>query len=180
MDGFLKIWQYACGTLNRGAFIAIVIFSMPFHKVGAQHFDITQKSDSLWIISLYNDSGQITGTWQLDYPVYRFATADINDDGSVDAVVGVYKASRFFKTPSRRVFIFKNFDGDIRPLWLGSRLGGELIDFTVIGNKVRAIEVANDKYVVSDYVWRGFGLGFETKIASCDTIDECYIFFNIK
>lgn len=180
MDGLLKIkWQCACRGFTRGTILAIAIFSCAWLGGKAQHFDITQESDSLWVISLYDNCNNLTDTWQLNYPVYRFATADINGDGSTDAVVGVYKASRFFKTPSRRVFIFKNFYGDIRPLWLGSRLGGELIDFTVVGNKIRAIEAAKDLFVVSDYVWRGFGMGFEKKIASCNTIDECYNFLSL-
>ena len=159
--------------------MAIAIFFITPQSTIAQHFNITQRNDSLWVIGLYNDSNLLTCTWQLDYPVYRFATADIDGDGSTDAVVGVFKGSRYFLTPSRRVFIFKNFEGDIRPLWLGCRLGGELIDFTVVGNKIRAIEAAQDHYVVSDYAWKGFGMGFETKIASCNSIDECYNYLGI-
>ena len=143
----------------------------------AQQYDISQQNDSLWTLSLVVD-GNVTGTWQITHPVYRFATADINGDGSLDAVVGVFKGSRYFKTPSRRVFIFKNFKGDIRPLWLGSRLGGELVDFTVVDNKIRAIEKTCDgRYAVSDYRWQGFGMGFDSLVKMCDTIKEGYKYF---
>lgn len=143
----------------------------------AQQFNITQVNDSLWNLTLTVDGD--TSLWQLKYPVYRFATADINGDGSVDAVVGVYKASRFFTTPSRRVFIFKNYEGLIRPLWLGSRLSGELVDFNIVDNKVRAIEKAKDRFVVSDYSWNGFGLAMDSVVYTSSTIDDCYHFLSI-
>lgn len=168
------IWQSLAGTRFLGAVMVVAMLFCPL-VAGAQQFSIEQQSDSLWTLSL-SHNGTVTDTWQLPYPVFRFATADINGDGSPDAVVGVYKSSRYFKQPSRRVFIFKDFDGDIRPLWLGSRLGGELVDFDVDGNKVRAIERSSKGYEVSYYAWQGFGLGYESHVASCGTIDQCYYY----
>lgn len=167
-----KIWQSIIGETTNIAIVLIAIFCV--HNAQAQHFDIKQKNDSLWVLSLTNDSGMVTGTWQLPYPVYRFATADIDGDGSLDAVVGVFKASRYFTTPSRRVFIFKNFGGKVRPLWLGSRLGGELVDFAVVGATIRAIEKTEQGYAISNYRWKGFGMGFHSLVATFDNIDECY------
>lgn len=167
-----KIWQYPVGVTVYNAIVVIAIFCT--HNTHAQNFTINQKSDSLWVLSLAENNGTVTGTWQLPYPVYRFATADIDGDGSVDAVVGVFKASRYFTIPSRRVFIFKNFGGKVRPLWLGSRLGGDLVDFSVVGNTIRAIEKTEQGYVVSDYTWKGFGMGFHSLVATCDTLDESF------
>lgn len=167
-----KIWQSALGESFNVAIVLIAIFCT--HNAHAQHFAINQKSDSLWVLTLSNESGKVVDSWQLPYPVYRFATADIDADGSVDAVVGVFKSSRYFTTPSRRVFIFKNFNGKVRPLWLGSRLGGELVDFAVVGNTIRAIEKTEDGYAVSNYTWKGFGMGFHSLVATSDNIDECY------
>lgn len=167
-----KIWQSTLGESFNVAIVLIAIFCA--HNVHAQHFAINQKSDSLWVLTLSNESGKVVDSWQLPYPVYRFATADIDADGSVDAVVGVFKSSRYFTTPSRRVFIFKNFNGKVRPLWLGSRLGGELVDFAVVGNTIRAIEKTEDGYAVSNYTWKGFGMGFHSLVVTSDNIDECY------
>ncbi len=173
----VNIWQLPVRSFFLGAIMVIATVFCP-SQARAQQFDISQQSDSLWILALTID-GKVTGTWQITHPVYRFATADINGDGSIDAVVGVFKASRYFKVPNRRVFIFKNFDGDIRPLWLGSRLGGELVDFNVIDNKIRAIEKTSDgKFAVSDYRWRGFGMGFDSLISICNSIEESYNFLN--
>ncbi len=167
-----KIWQSALGETLNVAIVLIAIFCAD--NAHAQHFDIVHKSDSLWVLTLSNDSGAVTGTWQLPYPVYRFATGDIDGDGSTDAVVGVFKASRYFPTASRRVFIFKNFCGHVRPLWLGSRLGGDLVDFAVVGSAIRAIEQTSQGYAVSNYTWSGFGMGYHSLVATCDTLDEGY------
>lgn len=172
MHIILKIWQSTVGELLNIAIVLIAIFCA--HSAAAQQFDVVQKSDSLWVLRLSDHNGAITGTWQLSYPVYRFATADIDADGTIDAVVGVFKASRYFPTPSRRVFIFKNFYGQVRPLWLGSRLGGELIDFVVAGNAIRAIEETAQGYAVSEYTWKGFGMGFQSLVGTFDTLEECY------
>ena len=168
----IKIWQSTISETINIAIVLIAIFCA--HTAHAQQFSINQASDSLWVLSLTDDNGVVTGTWQLPYPVYRFATTDIDGDGSVDAEVGAFKASRYFTTPSRRVFIFKNFNGKVRPLWLGSRLGGELVDFAVIGNTIRAIEKTERGYAVSDYTWKGFGMGFHSLVAICDTLDESF------
>ena len=170
-----KIWQSTSSACIIGTLVVIAMFFYTVHA-SAQQFKLDYNTDSTAVLRLVNDSGSCTSTWQLPYPVYRFATADINGDGSTDAVVGVFKSSRYFPEPSRRVFIFKNFDGDVRPLWLGSRLGGELIDFGIVDGKLRAIEKTDGGYVVSDYVWQGFGMGFDTLIAHCDSLDKCYTF----
>lgn len=170
----IKIWQSTICASKISAILVIAMFFCP-QLSHAQQFDLRQKSDSLWVLTLTNDStGAVTGHWTLPYPVYRFGTADIDGDGSIDAVVGVFKSSRYFTIPSRRVFIFKNFNGQVRPLWLGSRLGGDLVDFALIGNTIRAIEKSEQGYAVSDYTWKGFGMGFHSLVALCATLDESY------
>ena len=57
----------------------------------------------------------------------------------------------------------------VRPMWLGSKLGGILEDFRFVApaegdsmGRIRALESTNDSlYVVSDYKWSGFGMKFE-------------------
>ena len=61
--------------------------------------------------------------WALPYPVYRLETGDVDGDGNTDALVGVIKGTRFHPEKGRRLFIFKNHHGLVRPLWLGSKLG---------------------------------------------------------
>lgn len=127
--------------------------------VHAQTFSIENESDSLNHLVLRTDS--TTSRWRLPYPVYRFQTGDVDGDGKEDALVGVMKATRFYKEKGRRLFIFKNKDGMVRPLWMGSKLGGILEDFRFTDGKVLSLERTTcDTYVVAEYQWQGFGMGF--------------------
>jgi hypothetical protein len=93
-------------------------------------------------------------------------TGDVDGNGSEEALVGVVKATRFYPEKGRRLFIFKNYHGLIRPLWLGSRLGGQLYDFRFADGKVRSMELTTDgRYTVAEYHWSGFGLAFSRYVA---------------
>lgn len=85
-------------------------------------FSLTRTHDSLYHLNEF----------RLPYPVYRFCTGDVNGDGSTDALVGVIKRTRFHRDMGCRIFIFKQVEGKVRPLWMGSKLGGILQDFRVI------------------------------------------------
>jgi len=110
--------------------------------------------------------------WRLAHPVYQFQTGDVDGDGSEDTMVGVIKKTRYYPM-GRRLFIFKQIDGStrklVRPMWLGSKLGGILEDFRFVApaegdsiGRIRALESTTDSlYVVSDYKWSGFGMKFE-------------------
>ena len=165
----------------------------------AQAFELRQENDSLyWVVATgghKNDArgGDKANGWRLPYPVYQFQTGDIDGDGSEDAMVGVVKGTRFYPQKARRLFIFKQIDGHssdgeackkVRPMWLGSKLGGILEDFrfvapadtadtahtpdSAIGDRrgtIRALESTTDSlYVVSDYKWSGFGMKFDRHI----------------
>ena len=87
----------------------------------------------------------------------------MDGDGREDAIVGVTKSTRFHPEVGRRIFIFKLVDGTkVRPLWLGSRLGGTLIDFRFTDGKVRALETDGiGHFGVTDYRWQDFGMVFD-------------------
>lgn len=120
-----------------------------------QPFELRKEHDSLYWV----------GDWRLPYPVYQFQTGDVNGDGSEDAMVGVIKGTRFYPEKAHRLFIFKQVNGKVRPLWLGSKLGGILEDFRFVDGRIRALESTTDSlYVVSDYKWGGFGMKFDHHI----------------
>ena len=126
----------------------------------AQTFALERLSDSLCILTLTTDS--TCDRWRLPYPVYRLETGDVDGNGTIEALVGVVKPTRFHPKPARRLFIFKNYNGLVRPLWLGSQLGGTLQDFRFRDGRVRSLETnAKGEYTVAEYRWRGFGLVFE-------------------
>ena len=131
----------------------IVHYSLFISPVGAQSFELRRGHDSLYWL---ND-------WRLPYPVYQYQEGDIDGDGQVDAMVGVVKPTRFYPERGRRLFIFKQVNGKVRPMWMGSKLGGILRDFRYVeGGSIRSLEMTADSlYVVADYRWAGFGMAFE-------------------
>jgi len=134
------------------------LYTLHSALIKAQTFSIEQQNDTLHALVLTTDSTQ--SRWRLPYPVYRFTTGDVDGDGSTDALVGVEKATRYFPY-GRRLFVFKNYRGHVRPLWMGSKLGGDLQDFRFTGGRVRSLEAtANGLYAVAEYEWGGFGLRF--------------------
>lgn len=116
-----------------------------------------------FVLTKTHDSLYHLNQWRLDYPVYRFDMGDVDGDGKVDALVGVVKKTRFHREKGRRIFIFKEINGKVRPLWLGSKLAGELQDFRYIENGVvRSLEAWPDGlYSVAEWRWKGFGLSYE-------------------
>lgn len=134
-----------------------VVMNIP-KGVQAQEFTLEQKNDTLSYLVLH--TGDSSYRWALKFPVYQFCTGDVDGDGVVDAMVGVVKATRFDPQVARRLFIFKNYKGRIRALWMGSRLGGILENFRFVDGKVYTLQSTNDgKYVVLRHQWRKFGLG---------------------
>jgi len=118
----------------------------------AQHYELRCEHDRLFWLN----------EWRLPYPVYQFQTGDVDGDGRADAMVGVVKTTRFYPEKGRRLFIFKQVEGKVRPLWLGSKLGGILCDFRFINGRIRSLEMTTDhQYVVAEYRWSGFGMAFE-------------------
>lgn len=123
----------------------------PSEPGGSEDYTLRQEHDSLYWLN----------EWRLPYPVYRFCTGDVNGDGQVNAIVGVVKSTRFHPEVARRVFIFKQVGGKVRPLWLGSRLGGTLVDFRFVDGHIRALETdRSGMYGVTEYQWENFGMYF--------------------
>lgn len=102
----------------------------------------------------------------------------MNGDGHIDALVGVVKSTRFHPEVARRIFIFKLVDGKVRPLWLGSRLGGTLIDFRFVDGKVRALETDGmGHFGVIDYRWQQFGMAFDRLLIKDTDLETAQTYF---
>ena len=125
-----------------------------------QLFSLDVRNDSLSYLVLRSggDKDCLLSRWCLPYPTYGFCTGDVDGDGSVDAIVGVVKPTRFDPVPARRLFVFKQVEGHIRPLWLGSKLGGTIHDFRFTNGCVRCLHSSDStRYHVVDYRWGSFG-----------------------
>ena len=130
----------------------------------AQTFCLEHVNDSLGVLTLTTDS--TIDRREVPFPVYRFCTGDLNGDGLDEALLGVVKPTRFFPQPARRLFIFKNVHGRIRPLWLGSKLGGTLLDFRLSGPLIVCLATdGKGHYYVMEYELGKFGLNFRRYLA---------------
>ena len=160
-----------CKRQVAGVWLTLLLLAAPVAAT-AQHFALETQSDSLSWLVLNNDDGT-TDRHKLTFPVYQFCVGDVDGDGSEDALVGVVKTTRFDPNMARRLFIFKNHKGHIRALWMGSRLGGILEDFTFRDGRVLSLQSTKDhKYVVLEHEWRKFGLGAKRFIRMNVTLDE--------
>ena len=162
MFGAHQFFIYLCTMMERWwqrLGLSIVVSALTVECWG-QTFSLVQKSDSLYLLMLTTDS--MTHQWTLPYPVYRMETGDVDGNGTVEALVGVIKATRFYPEKARRLFIFKNYEGLVRPMWLGSKLGGKLKDFHFYDGRVRSLESnAKGQFTVAEYRWDDFGMAFE-------------------
>ena len=139
--------------------LALVLLLALSSAVQAQTFDIEKRSDSLYVLTLATDTTR--SEWPLAYPAYQFQTGDVDGDGKEDVMVGVVKTTRYDPQVGRRIFIFKQKRGKIRPLWMGTRLGGQLIDFCYSDGTIIALEgMGSHKYAVSQYEWDTFGMTY--------------------
>lgn len=99
----------------------------------------------------------------LPYPVYRFDAGDINNDGRTDILLGVIKSTHFDPQVKKRLFIFRIDSSRLAPLWLGSRVCLNLIDFKPVagrnGHRILTVEKdLNHLYCNGLYQWDNFGL----------------------
>lgn len=136
--------------------VLLLAFSTTAH---AQRFSLQTVSDTLSYLVL--EDGAKTDRWRLLFPVYQMCVGDVDGDGREDAIVGVVKATRYDPVVAKRLFIFKNYQGRIRAMWMGSKLGGTLVDFRFKDGKVITLQSDGaSRYAVVEHRWRDFGLGF--------------------
>jgi hypothetical protein len=110
---------------------------------------------------LLKDSlNKITDQTIFQYVPYTLDTADVNHDGKTEILVGLIKPTEFDPIEKKRLFILRIDDGQLRPLWLGSRVCQELINFKTAKNGiVETLEKKKDgHYALGQYTWQGFGL----------------------
>lgn len=163
--------EHCCGEAEHDGSVGLCLTAVDdstfryCHDCTVRTLRLEKESDSLFrVCHLIGDS--TADVWTLRHEVYRFDCGDMTGDGLPEIVVGVTKPTRYRPQNDRRLFIFHLYDGRlIRPLWLGSRLGGRLVDFVVECDSVPAMvhswEADNDGCVTERiYRYEGFGLKF--------------------
>ena len=166
----MRLSRVCCINLFRMGFVLcylLCFFSCNNDEISKveviEEFSLEKEHDSLYFLNIL--SAKKKDRWKLSYPVYRFYVGDIDENGKNDALIGVVKKTRFDSVFGKRVFIFKNYKELIRPLWLGSKFGQPLVDFSYVetrkGARIRTIEKEkNGNFLVAEYKWRKFGVEF--------------------
>lgn len=98
----------------------------------------------------------------------KVLAGDINGDGETELAVCVYKTTKFHPVLAKRPFFYKIREGELEPVWLGSRLARPFADYILSDVDHDAIdEIVSIEYledggqVFAIYDWKGFG--FEVK-----------------
>lgn len=106
----------------------------------------------------------------------KIQLGDVNGDGIAEVAICVYKTAKFHPVMDKRPFFFQLVDGNLIPIWLGSRLSRPFDDFILYDidhntiDEIIAIErLENGNRVFAAYNWRGFG--FEM-LAQSDEFDN--------
>ena len=100
---------------------------------------------------------------------------DVNGDGVNEVAICVYKTAEFHPVMAKRPFFFDLVEGNLIPVWLGSRLSRPFDDYILYDinadsvDEIVAIErLEDDRRVIAVYNWRGFGFEMLTQSVAFD------------
>jgi len=110
-----------------------------------------------------------------DIKPLKVQIGDINGDGVNEVAICVYKTAKFHEVMAKRPFFFDLVEGNLIPVWLGSRLSRPFDDYILFDinedglDEVISIEhTQNGNRIVSVYIWKGFGFEVLTGSAELD------------
>ncbi len=100
---------------------------------------------------------------------------DINGDGLNEVSVCVYKTAKFHPEMAKRPFFFDLKEGNLIPIWLGSRLSRPFDDYILSDldgdgyDEIIAVEqLENGGRLIAVYGWKGFGFELLAQSAAYD------------
>lgn len=112
----------------------------------------------------------------------KVLAGDMNGDGLAEISICVYKSAKFHPVLAKRPFFYDLRDGELTPVWLGSRLARPFEDYRLFDvngdgtDEIVSIELAEDGgRLAAVYAWKGFG--FEVTYVS-DEINGPVSFLN--
>jgi hypothetical protein len=125
-------------------------------------------------VLLLNARGEQLDQIIFNYRLYQLDTADVNHDGKTEILIGLIKSTEFDPGEKKRLFILRIDEGQLRPLWLGSKVCQQLVDFKTLTNGiVQTLEkTARGNYAIGTYEWEGFGLTLINYTHDEKTYDE--------
>lgn len=100
---------------------------------------------------------------------------DVNGDGKNEVAVCVYKTTKFHPVMAKRPFFFDLIEGNLVPVWLGSRLSRPFDDYILydadsdgIDELISVERLKSGKRVIAVYNWEGFGFEMLTQSEEYD------------
>ena len=122
-----KFYRYADGEICLEMLSDSVSILRHIRRGGDEPFSIFR--------NLRRSRGECVSEFVLPYPTFRLSCGDLDEDGIPEIGVGVIKSTRYSPVADKRLFLFHLTGGvDIRPLWLGTHVGGLLDDFSIGGD----------------------------------------------
>ncbi len=100
---------------------------------------------------------------------------DVNGDSVNEVALCVYKFTKFHPDMDKRPFFFDLVEGNLIPVWLGSRLSRPFDDYIlqdIDGDAIDEIisieRLESGSRVIAVYDWKGFGFEMRTQSAEFD------------
>lgn len=144
--------------------------------VGEDRYLVGLIGGNIVIYSMEEDISEIFRTDFAAFNPWKITIGDVDGDGMDDISIGVYKESPLHPVMAKRPFIYNFIDGDLKPLWRGSRLSKPFTDYDFIDidgdgiDELISIEIlSDDRRLINTYKWKGFG--FEGYMESMDFED---------
>lgn len=110
---------------------------------------------------------------------WKIQTCDVDGDGRKEIALGVYKKANFHPVMAKRPFLYHWENGDIVPVWRGSRLSRPFEDYIFYDldsdgkDELLAIEISLEgKKLINAYRWKGFGFESIAESGAYDDIIE--------
>ncbi len=135
-------------VLQHSPNVAILDFGQYWQMRRAGNVDFSENT-KLWLFSAEDfivavegliDGGKVLSVLQsegfsnficLDGKLSEIRVADIDNDGTEDIIAGLTKSVHFDPEDKKRVNIFSCRDGDLQPLWLGTKFIYNVVSFDV-------------------------------------------------
>ncbi len=100
---------------------------------------------------------------------------DVQGDGTMDIAITVYKKTRFHPVEAKRPFFYYLNNGNLVPLWRGSRLSRPFRDFVLAdldqdgADEILSLEeTLEGKGILALYDWAGFGFDLAAQSREVD------------
>jgi poly-gamma-glutamate synthesis protein (capsule biosynthesis protein) len=141
-DNIVYIYSIVKSQIDSSAYIAVFPYSL-------RHNEFLRPSI---------DSHKRLNPWKIK-------VLDIDNDGNEEIIVGVNTSTRYYSSTENRISVY-NVDKDyFFPKWLGSKVGGSFIDFTVCRetNRLLLLQTSEVSKTIKEvaYTWNGFGFDFD-------------------